>query len=440
MSLKEFGFEGNKKKFMKKILTSAGLVAISVSSIQAAYAPNLSDIERAKPWSVSAALRGFYDDNYTTSPSSVKRDSFGFEVSPSASLNLPLDQTFVGLSYEYSLRYFEDRRNNEYDQTHKFDGRLDHKFSERYSIELSDSFVISKEPEVLAPAGGGAIAVPIRTEGNNLRNLGSINFGAQLTELFKMELGYANTYYDYQQDAGDVAFGAQSRSGLLDRIEHLASVNFRWMIVPETDAIVGYQYGVVDFTGDETIGFGPGGPINSDIRNSRTHYLFGGVDHRFNDQLSGSVRLGAQYADFYKQDHSTISPYADASLTYKYNPGSYVQAGVTHSRTRTDVASISANGNTTVDQETTAVYASLNHRITPSLVGSLLLQGQRGTFDYGTADGDVEYFFLGGLNFAYTINPHLLAELGYNFDYLTSDINGRDYTRNRVYIGLRATY
>ena len=89
---------------MKKLLTSAGLVAFSVSSIQAAYSPSLSDMERSKPWSLSAALRGFYDDNYTTAPNSTKRDSFGFEVSPSASLNLPLDQTFVGLKYEYSLR------------------------------------------------------------------------------------------------------------------------------------------------------------------------------------------------------------------------------------------------------------------------------------------------------------------------------------------------
>ena len=141
---------------MKKLLTSAGLVALGISSIQAAYAPALSQMETAKPWSLSAALRGFYDDNYTTSVNGVKRDSFGFEVSPSASLNLPLDQTFIGLSYEYSLRYYEDRRDNKYDQSHKFDGRLDHAFSERYKLELSDSFVIAQEPEVLAPAGGGA--------------------------------------------------------------------------------------------------------------------------------------------------------------------------------------------------------------------------------------------------------------------------------------------
>ncbi|MEO6035592.1 MAG: outer membrane beta-barrel protein [Verrucomicrobiota bacterium] len=357
-----------------------------------------------------------------------------------------MDQTFIGLSYEYSLKYYEDRshdgiRGKDYDQTHKFDGRLDHAFSERYKLELSDSFVIAQEPEVIA-ASGGATPVPLRTEGNNIRNLGSINFGAQLTELFKLELGYANTFYDYQQDAGDVVPGLASRSGLLDRIEHLASVNLRWQIVPETDAILGYQYGIVDFTSDEAIGTDEltGNEISADIRNSRSHYLFGGVDHRFNERFNGSIRVGAQYTDYYNQDNTTVSPYADASLTYKYNQGSYIQAGVTHSRTRTDVATVKSSDDVTADQETTAVYASVNHRITPKLIGSLLLQGQRGTFYGGTADGDVEYFFLGGVNLAYTINPHLLAEVGYNFDYLTSDVEGREYTRNRVYIGIRATY
>ena len=374
---------------MKKLLTSAGLVAFSVSSIQAAYSPSLSDMERSKPWSLSAALRGFYDDNYTTAPNSTKRDSFGFEVSPSASLNLPLDQTFVGLKYEYSLRYFEDRRSDNYDQSHKFDGRLDHQFSERYRLSVSDSFVIAQEPEVLTPSGV-AQGTPLRADGDNIRNFGSINFAAQLTELFKMELGYANTYYDYQQDNNDTA-PFVGRSALLDRVEHLASLNFRWLVVPETDAIVGYQFGVVDFTSDESItpAFGPA--ISSDIRNSRSHYLFGGVDHRFNSQLSGSIRLGAQYVDYYNQDSSSVSPYADANVAYKYNTGSHVQLGVTHSRSRTDVATVRNLGDVTSDQEVTALYASVNHRITPSLMGSILLKGQRGTFEGGTADGHIQY-------------------------------------------------
>ena len=423
---------------MKKLLTSAGLVAMGVSGLHAAYAPTLTSMETSKPWSVSAALRGFYDDNYTTSPNGLKRSTVGYEVSPSASLNLPLDQTFIGLSYEYSLRYFEDRRNHKYDQSHKFDARLDHAFSERYKLELSDSFVIAQEPEVLNP---GIAATPLRTKGNNIRNLGSISFTAQLTELFGLEFRYQNTFYDYQQNFHDTA-PMVSRSALLDRDEHLAAINARWQIAPETVGILGYQFGFVDFSSQESIGMDPMTLANiaSDVRNSRSHYLYVGADHRFNSQLNASVRVGAQYVDYYKQHKTAVGPYADASLTYQYAPGDSVQAGIRHTRASTDVATINSAGDVTSAQEVTALYAQLNHRITPHLLGSLLVQGQRGTFERGSANGDVEYYFLTTANLAYQINNHLLAEAGYNFDYVNSDQPGRDYTRNRVYLGIRATY
>lgn len=424
---------------MKKFLTSTGLVALSVSGLNAAYAPDLSPMQTSKPWSVSVALRGFYDDNYATAPDSTKEDSFGYEVRPSASLNIPLEQTFFGVSYEYSLKYFEDRRPHKYDQSHKFDLRLDHAFSERYRIELNNSLVISQEPGILAP-GGGAVSTPLRTEGDNLRNLGSIDFTAQLTELLALELGYANTYYDYEQDESDTP-GTASRSGLLDRIEHQGTVNFRWQALPETSGIFGYQFGMVDFIGDEQINPGQIPTIMSDERNSRSHRLYVGADHRFNSQLSGSIRVGGEYTDYYKQGESSLNPYADASLAYQYSRGNNLQVGINHTRNRTDVAAFDpADEDLTLDQESTAIYASVDHKITPNLVGSLLVQGQFSKFEGGPADGESDFFFISGLNLAYHFNPHLLAEVGYNFDDLDSDLAGRSYTRNRAYIGIRATY
>lgn len=427
---------------MKKFLTSTGLVALSVSGLHAAH--ELTPIEASKPWSISAALRGFYDDNYTTSPDSLKQETFGYQVTPSVSVNLPWDQTFLGVSYEYSLKFYEDRRDNKYDQSHKFDLRLDHDFSERYNLEVNDSLVIAQEPEVLSPSGG-ALATPLRTEGDNLRNLGTIDFTAQLTELLSLELGYANTFYDYEQegevvdDFGD--FISPSRSGLLDRMEHAAKVDLRRQFVPETSGIIGYQFGIVDFTSDEVIGIDSlGAPIPADIRNSRSHRVYVGADHRFSPQLNGSIRLGGQYTDFYNQNDSTVSPYVDASIAYQYSRGNHIQVGINHSRNRTDVSAFDGVDSVTLDQESTAVYASLEHKITPNLVGSLLVQGQYSKFEGGLADGESEFFFISGLNLAYHFNPHLLAEAGYNFDDLNSDLDGRSYTRNRVYVGIRATY
>lgn len=419
---------------MKKFLTSTGLIAFGISGLQAAYAPDLTPMETSKPWSISAALRGFYDDNYTTLPNSLAEESFGYEFKPSVSLNLPFDQTFFGVSYEYTLRYYEARKSNKYDQAHQFDLRLDHRFSERYKIEVNNSLVIAQEPEVISP---GTVNTPLRTEGDNLRNLGTVDFTAQLTELLALELGYANTYYDYEQE------GFASRSALLDRIEHQASVDLRWQFLPETSGIIGYTFGVVDFTSDDDIGINnnTGTPISADVRNSRWHRVYVGADHSFNTQLTGSLRVGGQYTDYYKQDETAVSPYLDANLAYQYSPGNHVQVGVNHSRSRTDVAGFDlGNEEVTLDQEATAVYASVSHKITPNLVGSLLLQGQYSTFEGGANDGDSEILFLSGVNLAYHFNQHWLAEAGYNFDRLSSDLSDRSYTRNRVYVGVRATY
>jgi hypothetical protein len=413
---------------MKKMFTSAGLVVLGAASIHAQNtpAPGLTRIETSKPWSVSASLRGFYDDNYATRPSATKRESFGFEVSPSAGLNLIMPQTYLGLSYVYGLRWYEDRKDHKTDQSHQANLKVSHAFTERFKLDVSDSFVAAQEPELIDPK----LSFPLRAEGDNIRNAASATFTAGLTEQLGVVLGYSNTFYDYDQE------GTGSLSALLDRMEHLGSINLRWQAVPSTVGILGYQYGVTEYDKDEFLVapsfFVPAG-VRSDIRDSTSHYAYVGADHSFTSQLNASLRVGAQFTEYDNADADTVSPYVDGSVTYTYNPQSYVQLGVRHSRLATDIVS-------SLDQEATTVYTSLNHKITAKLTGSLLAQFQHATFEGGVTDGDTENFLLAGLNLSYEINKFLSAEAGYNFDRLDSDLDDRSFTRNRVYIGIRATY
>jgi len=424
---------------MKKTFLCVGAVA-AISSLQAVVTPaGMTAMEKSKPWSVSASLRGFYDDNYLTLPSSSKRDSFGVELSPSASLNLPLDQTFIGLSYIYSARWFEDRARAEVDHSHQFNAKLDHAFSERYKLELSDSFVVAQEPEVLNPSF--TFAVPLRVDGDNIRNTASAGFTAQITQMLGLQLDYVNTFYDYEQE------GAGSYSARLDRMEHLASASLRWQVLPQTVGVLGYQFGEVDYSSDDALGVIDLGFLQIPVgdptdRNNRSHYVFVGVDQNVSARLNASARVGAQYTEYYNVDGNSWTPYADGNLTYTYAAGSFLQAGVRHTRNQTDVTGISSffGGDVTVDQHSTSVYASVTHRITARITGSILGQYQHSTFEGGSFDGDSENFFLAGLNLGYRFNPHWLAETGYNYDRLDSDLSGRSFTRNRVYVGLRATY
>lgn len=430
---------------MKRILTTAGFAALGMAGLNAAYAPGLSPMETSKPWSVSASLRGFYDDNYATRNShlvnpvtgeKLKQDSFGIEISPSVNFNWVWDRTLASIGYTYGMKWYEDRETGSADHSHQVNGRLSHAFSDRYKLDLSESFVIAQEPAVMEPAG--AVTVPLRTDGDNVRNTASANFTAQMSRLVDLVLGYTNDVWNYDEE------GAGLRSSVLDRMEHLAVVNLRWAARPSTIGVFGYQFGMVDHTSNDSLDGTPGNPyVDPDVRNTYTHTVYVGADHTFNYQLMGSIRMGASFRDYFNalptMDDSDVSPYVDASLTWTYNPGSQLQGGVRHTYNATDVAFVGGT-NPTLDQQSTTAYLSLTHKITSKLTGRAMGQMQISEFEGGFADGETDNYFLAGVNLSYQINQHLSAEGGYNFDRLDSDLNGRSYSRNRVYLGIRATY
>jgi len=444
---------------MNKILTTVGLAALGAASLQAQYAPGLTALEMSKAWSLSVDLRGFYDDNYLTQPKSFPTgvpgvnghpiSTWGTEISPSAAFNHSVESTLMSASYIYDERWNENHSIN--DQSHQFNGRLEHEFSERYKLSVNESFVMAQEPTVIDPS---IITTPLRLEGNNVRNTGQVDFTAVLTKDFDLHLGYGNTIYHYQQDSELLTMTAPplsaetngpTRSGLLDRMEQLATVDLRWKATPETTGILGYQYGHVDYTSPEYIIFPGTAPVTpgyrSDIRNEDSHYVFVGADESFTPNLNGSIRAGGQYLDYYKYGTSRLSPYVDASLTDQYMPGCSGQLGVKHVHNSTDVAGFI--GTTPVlDEESTAVYISDSHKLTERLTATVMGQAQLSTFDGGGSgyNGKSEDFYVLQVNFSYHFNPWFLTEAGYNFSKLLSDLPGRAYTRDFMYVGLRATY
>jgi len=409
---------------MKKLIASAGLVAVGTASLHAVDSYyGLSRQEASKPWSISASLRGFYDDNFAAAPKSIREDSWGMEFSPAFALNFPMEQTYVRVGYIYSLKYYFERDDDKADHSHDFNVKAEHRFSERYKIELSDSFVYAQEPELIDET----TQTQFRTDSDVYRNRATVNFVAELTELWSLLAGYQNIWYDYVQE------GDFSRSALLDRTEHLFRLDGRWQMQEHLIGLVGYQYGVNDYRSKNLIT----SLVRGDDRDNTAHYVYLGANYSFSSQLNGEARAGVRSTDYDTGDDE-LSPYVDIAGTYTYLPGSYVQLGFRHDRNATDVAGSGAD--ITTDQETSSVFGSINHRITPQLNGRLETQYQRGVFNGGPADGDLENFFLAGVNLEYRINNNWAAETGYNYDRLDSDASNRSFTRNRVYVGVRASY
>jgi hypothetical protein len=157
--------------------------------------------------------------------------------------------------------------------------------------------------------------------------------------------------------------------------------------------------------------------------------------------MVGLIRAGARFTDYYNDvnaDNQT-TPYVRASLRYLYAPESFVEGGFTYDLTSTDI--VAQNGpNVTTGADTASLYGSVTHRITPKLFANLLGQIQHSTYNNGSYDGDVDLFYVVGVNLEYRFTRNFLANIGYNWDKLDSDIPDRTFDRNRVYIGVTASY
>ncbi len=423
---------------MKKLIASAGIAAVGVAGVQAAPQVGLGPNQSSKPWSITASLRGFYDDNITTVPDAVKEESFGIAVSPSISYNVVREQTTLSLGYTFGLRWYEDREPDSSDEAHTVSAAITHDASPSLSFSLSDTFRVAQEPQVTT---GTLIRVPIRGDQDYVDNEATISATKVLSPAYSLHVSYSNKVIDFD----DAAFSA-----LLDRVEHSPLVHLLRQINDSTVGLIGYRFKAVDYTDDAILGVVGGVPLESDVRDSDSHYVYAGVDHAFTPNLQGSARVGVQFADFNNADDNPLadeddatSPYVDANLSYRYAEGSNLQFGVKHERRRNDLAFVGGT-DPILDQEQTVVYGAINHRITAKLNASLVGTYLNGDYEGGGpgVDGNNDEYWAFGINLNYTINQFLAAEAGYNFDDLESEFVAidRSYDRNRVYIGLRASY
>ena len=449
----------NDRISMKNSVLTTSLVAVGLLSVPAAQAQR-----QDKPWSVSASVRGFYDDNVATTATTVvpgPQESFGLQFRPSISYYIDSGATSFSASYGADVRYYENRSDST-DYQHDATLLLAHSFSEAHKLSISEQFVAAQEPE-LTDAG-----TVFRSVGDNYRNTFRIGHEAELSRLISVEISYRNTYVDYEQDEADITRsqvgsppppapplldnGYASFSSLLDRWEHRFGTDLRWQVQPQLRALVGYMYDIRVNTSDAALAGPTGGPggnpaqrvVLPEERDSRSHFLYVGADKNFSPQLSGAVRVGAQYTEypnsFAGAQNNVVNPYGDASISYEYRKDSSFTFGIRHDRAQTDVAVTGGNANPTLDAENTTLYGTLSHAFTARLQGDITARYRLSQFEDGAADNSRESYAIIGTSLEYAINPFLTAEAGYSFTRLDSDLANRSFSRNRVFIGLRATY
>ena len=399
----------------KKIIT-LGVAAIGVAGVQAADA--------GKVWEVTASLRGFYDDNYTTSPDELAEESWGIEVSPGINFTLGegTDMEFSA-GYAFGMRYYEDRESDNEDYGHELGISLDKKFSDTSVLLLSNGLVVAQEPEIL---NGGT---PLRIEGDNLRNTFAARYRRILSGSTGVDIGYGNSIFDYEE---------QYHSALLDRSYNEVSLDVFYGMA-ETEYYAGYRYSSTDFEGD--VLQVPGLVFNPAARSNHAHAGYVGARHQLDKNILANVRAGVQNIDYYDFDlmpglipEDESSPYVDARMEWEYAEGSKLVAGATLARGATDLQA--------ADQEISSVYAQLLHKISGRVHGTLTGRFQDAEISGGgeRLDGKEESLLLLGASLTYAVADNIWAEVSYNYDELDSDVPYRSFERNYLSVGIGTTY
>ncbi|SVA36632.1 uncharacterized protein METZ01_LOCUS89486 [marine metagenome] len=401
---------------MNRKIVTLGVAAFGVVGLQAADA--------GKVWEVTGSLRGFYDDNYTTSPEDLAEESWGIEVSPGINLTIGegTDLEFSA-GYAFGMRYYEDRESDNEDYGHELGISLNKVFSNTSRLQLTNGFVVAQEPEIL---NGGT---PLRTEGDNLRNTFSARYRRILSGSTGVEIGYGNSIYDFEEEY---------HSALLDRSYNEVSLNVFYG-TPQTEYYTGYKFSSTDFDGNALQV--PGLDFKPDARNNNAHYGYVGARHQLDKNFFADVKAGVQNVDYYDFDlmpglipEDETSPYVDARMEWGYAEGSKLVAGVSLARGATDLQA--------ADQETTSVYAQLLHKISARIHGTLTGRYQDSEISGGGGklDGKEESLLLLGASLTYAVADNIWAELAYNYDELDSDIPHRSFERNYVSVGIGTSY
>lgn len=451
---------------------SVGLAALGASTVSM-FADAFSPLDPGKPWSVSLSLRGFYTDNKDSVPHG--RDGYGFDVNPIVRLHLASPQTDFTASYGYDAVYYDvppAGNSSHFDQIHQFDLGLQHQFSEKYSISVNDTFVIGQDPDRLQQVG--AIADPVRVSGNNIHNYGSVVFDAQLTPLFGLELGYDNSFWDYEAhkpgfqnwDGTFIDFPTvppfrffphpsqitPSLAGQENRIEQSVHLDTHWSITSKTVLIVGYQFTDVEYTGNQAIqainptnsvGTGNMNVYKSSVRNSYSHYGYVGATHSFLPSLTGSIKVGARYTDNYNDPNgtTTIAPYVNLNLNWTYAEESYISLGFSHDRSSNDRAG--ATGTSIVDDsDTSVVFGTVHQRFTPKLYGTLTGTFQDAVINApgNTLNGNEDLYYSMNIDLEYRFTHFFSMHGGYSYDRVDAALAGGSYEKNTVYLGGTISY
>lgn len=374
------------------LLTTAAIVALaSQASAQGLLqiGHNLdTDFERKLPfaWTVGAQIG--WDSNVNVSATN-EQDSLYASLTLGVNYSSGDKRTAINYHATYSPLYYFDSPGGVDDFQHN--GRIGFDVRHRVNprLTISDSFYIAYEVE---PDFGIGATVARRTE-PYFYGYNSLAAAYSWNRRFSTVTSYTISGVDYD--------GAGT-----DYFQHIFANEFRYAFSRTTTGVLTYRYSITDSDA-------AGADYDS-------QYLLVGADHRFNPQLTGSVRAGAEF----REGDST--PYVETALTYRVSRKTDLRWYAQYGFSTNGIDS----GNAGLRTGVTASHR-FNSRFTGNL-GAHFIQE-----DNIFADQDVLALSAG---FSYALVKNISLNGGYSFTTAFSDNDAFEFDRHQLQLGVGARF
>ena len=398
---------------MKKITaTTLGLLSVSSLCAQSLFdlAPKDGETESSPLfWTVGASLG--YDDNPT--PGSDNETAYGVVYVGAAFLSQSPQTTveFAGrLGY---VHYFDDLdfgllKVDQSTPTGSLRLNLTHRVSERLRLSSRNSLAFEYQPDY--SVGSSAI----RQTGAYTRWSTDNSVGYRWSERLGTYTGFIYDGVDYDNPLAQ-----------MNDISAITLYNdFRYQLSPQTVATLTYRYA----------------DRNTTVSDTQNHFIMAGGEHRFSSNSVAIVRAGVQLRSIDGSTRDYTSPSAEAAVTTRVNQQLSVKA---YGRLSTEDSSRQIGAAVYDNANTMRLGVSGTYRVSQALslssgINYLSLAYEDGTTT--TADDVDESLINAFVGFDLQIAENLYLNGSYNFEDLSSDEDTREYDRNRMSIGVRATF
>jgi len=397
---------------MKKITATAlGLLTASSLCAQSLFdlAPKDDETESSPlSWTVGANLG--YDDNPT--PGSDNEAAYGVVYVGAAFLSQSPQTTveFAGrLGY---VHYFDDLdfgllKVDQSTPTGSLRLNLTHRINERLRLSSRNSLAFEYQPNYSV----GSTA--IRQTGAYTRWSSDNSVGYRWSERLGTYTGFIYDGVEYDNPA------AQRND-----VSAITLYNdFRYQLSPQTVATLTYRYA------DRNTAAG--------IGDTQNHFIMVGGEHRFSPNSVAIVRAGVQLRSIDGSTKDYTSPSAEAALTTRVNQQLSVRA---YGRLSTEDSSRQVGAAVYDNANTMRLGVSGTYRVSQALSLNSGINYMSLAYEDGTAEDRDESLINAFVGFDLQIAENLYLNGSYNLEDLGSDVTAREYDRNRMSIGVRATF